>query len=67
MISFSGDSQQEKIIVGVDALKRIALFLEGYKLGNGGNILPLGTEDLAHLWNAIGFLQGDVRYKLKGE
>jgi hypothetical protein len=59
--------QADKIIVGVDSLKRIALFLEGYKLGNGGHIRPLGTNDLEQLWNAIGFLQGDVRYKLKGD
>jgi len=49
--------------VEVESLKRIALFLEGMKTGRGGNIQPLGTNDLEQLWNAISFLQGDVRYK----
>ena len=49
--------------VEVDSLKKVAIFLEGVKQGRGGNIQPLGTNDLEQLWNAIAFLQGDVRFE----
>jgi len=39
------------------SLIRIAIFLEGYKLGNKGNIQPLGNFDLEQLWAAIKYLQ----------
>jgi hypothetical protein len=52
---------QEKIIVGTDSLKDLALYLSGMKDGKG-NLLPLGTVVLDDLWSAIKYLQGDVRY-----
>ena len=52
---------QEKIIVGTDSLKDLAIYLSGVKDGKG-NLLPLGTVVLDDLWAAIKYLQGDVRY-----
>ena len=52
---------QEKIIVGTDSLKSLAIYLSGVKDGKG-NLSPLGTIVLEDLWNAIAYLQGDVRY-----
>ncbi|MCP5063610.1 MAG: hypothetical protein GY936_14280 [Ignavibacteriae bacterium] len=52
---------QEKIIVGTDNLKDLAIYLSGVKDGKG-NLLPLGTVVLDDLWNAIKYLQGDGRY-----
>ena len=52
---------QDKIIVGTDSLKDLAIYLSGVKDGKG-NLLPLGTVVLDDLWNAIKYLQGDVRY-----
>ena len=63
-MSIETQSSAEKIIVYPDGLKKIGLFLEGYKLGKGGNILPLGNHDLEQLWHIVAFLQGDVRYEL---
>lgn len=51
--------------VEVDSLKKVAIFLEGVKQGRGGNIKPLGTNDLEQLWNAIAFLQGDERFECR--
>ncbi len=51
--------------VEVDSLKKVAIFLEGVKQGRGGNIQPLGTNDLDQLWNAIAFLQGDERFECR--
>lgn len=51
--------------VEVDSLKKVAIFLEGVKQGRGGNIQPLGTNDLEQLWNAIAFLQGDERFECR--
>ena len=52
-------TQISKTDVEVSSLKNIAIFLEGVKQGRGGNLLPLGNNDLEQLWNAIAFLQGD--------
>ena len=52
---------QEKIIVGTDSLKDLALYLSGMKDGKG-NLLPLGTVVLEDLWGTIKYLQGDVKY-----
>ena len=52
----------ELIPVGTESLVRIATFLEGMKVGRGGNILPMGTDDITQLWNVISYLKGDVRY-----
>lgn len=57
-------TDQNKTIVNIESLVRLAIYLEGFKQGKG-NLLPLGTQDLEELWNAIKFLQGDVRYSLK--
>ena len=54
-------TSQEKIIVVTDSLKDLAIYLSGIKDGKG-NLLPLGTVVLDDLWNAIKYLQGDVRY-----
>ena len=53
----------EKKIVNIGSLVRIAIFLDGYKQGKG-NLLPLGTEDLKQLWDAIKYLKGDATYKI---
>lgn len=55
---------QERKIVNVDSLKDIAVYLSGVKDGKGGNLYPLGTIVLDDLWDAIAYLQGDVRFKL---
>tara|TARA_R110000851_G_scaffold308922_2_gene468118 strand:- start:4333 stop:4557 length:225 start_codon:yes stop_codon:yes gene_type:complete len=52
---------QDKVIVGTESLKDLAIYLSGMKDGKG-NLLPLGTIVLDDLWNAIKYLQGDVRY-----
>ena len=57
-------AKQEKLNVDIGSLVKLAIFLEGYKLGKG-NLLPLGTDNLEQLWHAIKYLQGDVRYKCK--
>ena len=48
--------------IQVDSLKTIAIFLEGIKQGRGGNLLPLGNNDLEQLWNTIHLLKGDERF-----
>jgi hypothetical protein len=58
-------TQISKKNVEVSSLKSIALFLEGVKQGRGGNLLPLGNNDLEQLWNAIAFLQGDERFECR--
>jgi hypothetical protein len=57
-----GKASQEKINVDTRSLSIIAIYLEGIKAGKG-NLSPLGTYDLEQLWNAIHYLNGDVRYK----
>lgn len=52
---------QDKIIVGTDSLKDLAIYLSGLKDGKG-DLLPLGTIVLDDLWDAIKYLQGDVGY-----
>ncbi len=59
-----GQAMQEKVPIDTNGLVRLAIFLEGYKLGKG-NIHPLGTIELVNLWNAISYLQGDVCYSNK--
>ena len=60
-------TQISKKNVEVSSLKSIAIFLEGLKQGRGGNLLPLGNNDLEQLWNAIAFLQGDEELGLYDE
>ena len=55
---------QEKVKVGTDSLKSLAIYLSGLKDGKG-NLLPLGTIVLDDLWNAISYLDGDVRFTAK--
>ena len=55
---------QEKLKVGTDSLKSLAIYLSGLKDGKG-NLLPLGTIVLDDLWNAISYLDGDVRFTAK--
>jgi len=59
------NTKESKINVEVESLSKIALFLEGVKLGRGGDIQPLGTYDLEQLWNAVKFLQGGSMYECK--
>jgi hypothetical protein len=47
--------------VNIDSLIHCAIYLSGLKDGKG-NLLPLGTIVLDDLWNAIKYLQGDIRY-----
>lgn len=53
-------ASQEKVIVDTESLSKLAIYLSGVKDGKG-NLLPLGTIVLDDLWNAIKYLQGDVR------
>ena len=46
--------------VEIDSLIKIAIYLEGIKQGRGGNIQPLGVNDLEQLWKAISFLNDDL-------
>ena len=55
---------QEKVKVSTDSLKSLAIYLSGIKDGKG-NLLPLGTIVLDDLWNAINYLDGDVRFTAK--
>jgi len=52
---------QEKVKVGTESLKSLAIYLSGLKDGKG-NLLPLGTIVLEDLWNAISYLEGDCRF-----
>ena len=63
--SDSDKKEMGKTNVEVSSLKSIAIFLEGFKQGRGGDIRPLGTYDLEQLWNAIEFLQGSDRFECK--
>jgi hypothetical protein len=51
----------EREIIDTRSLKELAIYLSGLKDGKG-NLLPLGTIVLDDLWNAIKYLQGDIRY-----
>ena len=55
---------QEKVKVSTESLKSLAIYLSGLKDGKG-NLLPLGTIVLDDLWNAISYLDGDVRFTAK--
>lgn len=52
---------QEKKKINIQSLKDIAIYLSGIKDGKG-NLLPLGIIALDDLFNAISYLQGDVRF-----
>jgi hypothetical protein len=54
----------EKTFVGTDHLGRLAIYLEGIVAGKG-NLHPLGTVTIEELWNAIRYLDGDIRYTAK--
>jgi len=51
----------EKKNINTRSLTEIAIYLSGLKDGKG-NLLPMGTIVLDDLWDAIKYLQGDVRY-----
>lgn len=55
------ESKCEKIMIDIESLTRLAIYLSGVRDGKG-NLLPLGTIVLDDLWNAIRYLQGDLRY-----
>jgi len=60
--TFKVESGQEK--VNTESLKSLAIYLSGLKDGKG-NLLPLGTIVIDDLWNAISYLEGDVRFTSK--
>ena len=55
---------QERVKIDTNSLKSLAIYLSGLKDGKG-NLLPLGTIVLEDLWNAISYLDGDVRFTAK--
>ncbi len=52
---------QERKMINTQSLKDLAIYLSGVKDGKG-NLLPLGTIVLDDLWDAVKYLQGDVRF-----
>jgi len=58
-------TSQDMINIDTTSPARLAVFLEGYKLGKGGHIRPLGNIDLENLWNTISYLRNDMRYQCK--
>lgn len=56
------ESNQEKKVINTRSLVELAIYLSGVKDGKG-DLLPLGTIVLEDLWDAIKYLQGDVRFK----
>ena len=52
---------QERKMINTQSLKDLAIYLSGMKDGKG-NLLPLGTIVLDDLWDAVKYLQGDVRF-----
>jgi hypothetical protein len=57
-------ASQEIVKIDTGSLKSLAIYLSGLKDGKG-NLLPLGTIVLDDLWNAISYLDGDVRFTAK--
>lgn len=56
-------SKREKLNpvgIGLDSIKRLAIFLEGVKLGGG--LGPLGNRDLEELWTLIQCLEGEAEF-----
>ncbi len=56
------ESNQEVREINIRSLTNLAIYLSGIKDGKG-NLDPVGTIVLEDLWNAIQYLQGDVRFK----
>lgn len=52
---------QERKMINTQSLKDLAIYLSGVKDGKG-NLLPLGIIVLEDLWDAVKYLQGDVRF-----
>lgn len=52
---------QERKMINTQSLKDLAIYLSGVKDGKG-NLLPLGTIVLDDLWDAVKYLQGDVKF-----
>ncbi len=52
---------QDKKMISTQSLRDIAIYLSGIKDGKG-NLSPLGTIVLDDLFDAIRYLQGDVRF-----
>ena len=57
----NNETKQERKIIDTQSLKNLAIYLSGLKDGKG-NLYPLGTIVLDDLWDAISYLQGDVRF-----
>lgn len=52
---------QERKMINTKSISDLAIYLSGVKDGKG-NLLPLGTIVLDDLWDAVKYLQGDVRF-----
>jgi len=52
---------QERKMINTKSLSDLAIYLSGVKDGKG-NLLPLSTIVLDDLWDAVKYLQGDVRF-----
>ena len=52
---------QQRKMINTKSLSDLAIYLSGVKDGKG-NLLPLGTIVLDDLWDAVKYLQGDVRF-----
>lgn len=61
-INYDGPAQ-DTVNVELESFYHILIWLEGYKIGKGGNIGPLGTASLDNLWNAWRFLKGHYGYE----
>ena len=61
----SEKSSIEQQIISTDSLRDLALFLEGMKLGRGGNIQPLGTIVIDDLWATIKYMEGSGAFLAK--
>lgn len=66
MIMEDNRASQEIKTINTKSLINIAIYLSGVKDGKG-NLNPLGTIVLEDLWDAISYLQGDVRFKSEGQ
>jgi len=62
-MTYKEEQKDNAIEIQIQSLSSIAIFLEGMKAGKGGDILPLGTNDLTALWDAIKYLRGNPSYK----
>jgi len=53
------EAVQERVRIEIWPIKIAALFLEGIKIGRGGDILPFGTIAIDELWDLMNYLKGN--------